>query len=362
VGLYASTAGTADLAGRQGGWLLPDMSGMAGTTRRLIWTDLVDWHWDRLPQAPGLRQASFAHSGPTRTRCEVRATFDESGLTGRITLPPDVTPTDAVLATRTGRIAVELGTDGDFRAAAGRVMAEEQFLGAGLLSDEQNRRARILAKLLADPIRTGFPLEPLLLFWTRPWDTGLRYGDEARPVGSALVAAPIFVERPPAGTPVTIPAPLVSYREAIGPDGSAPVGLFNNRTGAWEEKSFPSTTWIAVQPPAALLPLELGEVRLVVRVTGPVGRLVVSGFKGGSVSVIQDWIDPVGTLAVTIRDPELLQLDARGAFPLRISGGDPDRPELTHPDGVDSGHASYWRIESLDVELRATVVDPPPLD
>ena len=362
AGLYATSAGTMDLTGRQGGWLFPDMSGMRGTTRRLIWSDLGEWHWDRLPQRPGLRQASFAQSGLREIRCEARATFDESGLHGNLTLPPGLRPADGVLATQRGRIAVDLAPDSSFRAAASRVMSEEQFLGADLMSDEQNRRSRILAQLLADPMRTGFPPQPVLLFWTRPWETGFGFGDGAQPVGSALVSAPVLIERPPAGTLITVPMPLLPYRETTGPEGSAPVGLFNNRAGRWEEKSFPSSTWIAVHPPRDLSPLEPVAARLVVRVTGPVGRLEIAGFKAGAVAVVQEWQDPVGTLSTIIRDPELLQSATNGAILLRVSGGDPDRPELTHPDGDEGGQVSYWRIESLDIELQATVVDPPPLD
>lgn len=40
---------------------------------------------------------------------------------------------------------------------------------------------------------------------------------------------------------------------------------------------------------------------------------------------------------------------------LRVSGGDPDRPELTNPDPDGTGKVSYWQIDSLDVQLEAVV-------
>jgi hypothetical protein len=359
AGLYATSSGTAELSGAQGGWLVPDMTGMEGTTRRLVWYDLGQWRWEFVPQSPGLRTAEFTRSGQVTPRIEARAGFDAGGLSGHLFLPSGMHAEDAILATRNGRIGVDIGADGALLAAVSSVLAPEQFLGSDLLGDEQHRRQQILAELLADPAGTGFPAGPTLLFWTAPWDDGFGFDPATRRIGSALVSLPIELERPAAGSAVTIPAPFLSYREGIGPDGATPVGLFDNRRLRWQPKSDPSSTWILVQAPGKLLPLTPTEARLVIRVSGPVGRLEIAGYRDGQVVPLQSWVDPVGTLTASIRDPGVLQLAASGQLALRVSGGDPDRRELTNSSEDGSGRVSYWAIESLDVELQATVAEVP---
>ncbi len=359
AGIYATSSGTAELSGVQGGRLIPDMSGMEGTTRRMVWDDLGNWRWEFLPQSPGLRNSEFSQTGQSTFRISARASFDRDGLSGRVSLPSGIQAEDAILATRIGRIGVDLESDGEFRAAASSILAPDQYLGSGLLGDEQHRRQQVLAELLADPAATGFPVHPTLLFWTAPWDGGFQFDPEARRIGSALVALPVELERPPSGTEITIPSPLLAYREGIGPDGAAPSGLYDNRRLHWQPKSTPSSTWILVQTPRKLLPLTLTEGRLVIRVSGPVGRLTVSGYRDGRVVELQSWVDPVGTLTTTIQDPVVLRPAANGVLALQVSGGDPDRPELTNTAEDGTGHVSYWAIESLDVELRGTVAGTP---
>jgi hypothetical protein len=358
AGIYATSSGTAELSGVLGGRLVPDMSGMEGTTRRMVWDDLGRWRWEFVPRSPGLRTAVFATAAPSRSRVEVRSRFDERGLVGQVLLPPALRPEDAIVATRNGRIGVDINPDGTFRADTSSVLTPEQFLGADLFGDEQHRRQQVLAELLADPATTGFPTEPTLLFWTAPWDDGFQFDPASHRTGSALVAMPLKLERPAAGTEMIIPAPMLTYREGIGPDGLNPAGLFNNRRLIWEEKSSPSSTWILIQVPQKLLPLAPSRARLTIRVSGPVGRLEIAGFRDGAVSDVQTWVDPVGTLTTNIEDPHFLELSANGTLALRVSGGDPDRPELTSSSPDGTGTVSYWRIESLDVELQGTIAGP----
>jgi hypothetical protein len=104
------------------------------------------------------------------------------------------------------------------------------------------------------------------------------------------------------------------------------------------------------------------QARLTVRVTGPVGRLELAGWREGRVVALQTWIDPVGTLSATVDDPGVLQPTADGSLFLRVSGGDPKRPELTQLGGESSGQYTYWRLESLEAELRSVVVPSGPAD
>jgi hypothetical protein len=249
---------------------------------------------------------------------------------------------------------VELSDDGSFTADASAVLSDEQYLGAGLMSDEQNRRGRVLAALLADSTKRNYPLRPTLLLWTDPWPLGLLFDERMRREGAALVAAPISFERPPPKTEVTIPPPLLPYRETVGPDGAVPVGLYDYRHHEWQEKSQATSVWLRFQVPQELLPLTPQSAKLVVRVTGPVGQFEIAAHQNGQAVPVKAWTRPVGTLTAEITDPDHLAIDADGGLLLRVAAGDPNRP-TSSTNGSGDGHRSYWRIESLSLELRAKI-------
>ena len=93
------------------------------------------------------------------------------------------------------------------------------------------------------------------------------------------------------------------------------------------------------------------------RVTGPVGRLEVAGYKQDQIVLFKKWIDPVGTLEFPVTSGDALPIDANGGIFLRVSGGDPDRPELTKTESGQVEKANYWRIESFEFEFKAKTTD-----
>src|SRR5258708_16808011 len=143
---------------------MPDMTGLEGTTRRMIWTDLDAWHWENLTLGGGQRSGFFEQSGTQSVRVEARATPDRDGLSGRISLPGAAGLGDAVLATRFGRIGVAIQANGEFRASADDVFAADQFVGAGLLEDEQDRRRETYRHVLPEYFRTRESSLPLMFF------------------------------------------------------------------------------------------------------------------------------------------------------------------------------------------------------
>lgn len=354
AGLYATDSGTMQLGGTRGGCAVPDLTGTGGAARRLIWSDLGVWQWEKLPQSPGLREAEYHWTGVLSEPLRARARFGPDGITGQLSVPPGLGPADALLATPTGRIAVELGNNGDFEARAAGVLRADQYLGAELLDDEQARRGRLLGQLLTDGslFQGG---SPLLLFWTGPWEQGLQLDEAAQVVGTSLVAIPLVLERPEPGAEVLLPQPLLSYREATGPDGFRPTGLFDNLHRRWMPKVSLSSTWLRFELPRELLPAEPTWVRVDVRVTGPMGRLELSVDGEEGTAPVGVWDNPVGEVSVEIDDPKRLQLEPGGAFYLRIDAGDPARSELTDPQGTEQ--VSYWQIESLNLQMRLRILD-----
>ncbi len=362
VGLFSPEAGTSAVSAQHGGWLLPEASGLESTTRRMVWTDHGAWSWEHLPETVGLRSATFQTATEFTERLEARATFGPEGLTGHLHLPDAHRPADAMLATRDGRFGVELRGDDTFTAKADNVLAGDQFLDAGLLSDEQVRRRRLLQQLLTNPLRRDFPKAPLLFLWTKPWDIGFRFGENRRSVGSALVAVPLKLQRPATGTEVRIASPFLPYRGALGPDDLVPSGWWDSQQHQWIEKARPTETWLRFQIPTVLLPIAIERGRVTVQVKGPVGKLTLAGHRPSTNAVvpIKTWIDPVGTLSLEITDHELLSVSADGGLLLRVSAGDADRPELTQLEATETSIMSYWQIESLSLELNAKTIAAAP--
>jgi hypothetical protein len=214
---------------------------------------------------------------------------------------------------------------------------------------------------LANPQRLDFPQAPLLLCWTDPWQAGFEFHEKRQSLGAALVAIPLQLRRPAVGTSMRIAAPFLPYRGAIGPDGSTPAGWWDVQRQQWIEKSQPTETWLRFQIPAVLLPIAVERARIAVLVKGPIGKLTLASYRPASQSIVplKTWTDPVGTLTWEITDPDLLTVSADGGLLLRVSGGDPDRPELAQPKSSEQGSVSFWKIESLTLELQAQTIDSP---
>jgi hypothetical protein len=210
-------------------------------------------------------------------------------------------------------------------------------------------------------IREEWSGPPLLVFWANRRNSGFQFDEGRRLLGASLVAVPLVLERPSAGTQVRIPAPFLPYRTTFQPDG-AWSSLWDHRHQEWQERNRPASTWLRIQLPAELLPIELTLARIIVQVSGPVGRFEISALRHRGereasepgkpdVVSVKTWHDPVGTLAVEISDRELLQTSADGGIMLGVAAGDPDRPELT----VSQGKANYWKIEHLAIEIDGMV-------
>jgi hypothetical protein len=374
VAFYNPEAGPAVVGSVRGGRLIPDMTGLEGTTRRMIWTDLDAWHWENLTLGDGQRMGQFMQSGTLSVRVEARATPDHRGLAGRITLPGATDLGDAVLATRFGRIGVAIKANGQFEASADDVFAADQFLGAGLLEDEQDRRRETYRRVLPEYIRTRESSRPLVFFWARSNSGRFQFDEGRKLLGSSLYAVPLTLERPVPGTVVRLPAPLLPFRKALQPDGTPSSPMWDNRTNEFQKRDKPGSLWLNFRLPAELVPVELTRARLTVQVTGPVGRFEVLGLRNagrGTAALgrgagkpaaearsIEVWRDPVGSRTFEIVESDVLQTTDEGGLILGFLAGDPDRPELTLSREEEGTKVNYWRIEQVALELVGTIAAP----
>jgi hypothetical protein len=352
--IYAQEAGPLVLRGHEGGQMFPDLSSTAGTIRRLIHSDLDTWAWENLPRSPGVRTAVQHIPLQRPPGLRARAEFGPDGLSGRVWLPEGLPARDAVIATQTGRLGVQVQPDGQFIARAESVLSADQYVDADLLSDEQVRRSRVLADLLTQQ-RIAADGAPILCCWTDPWPAGVEGGAEEHITGAALVAIPLELLRPTAGTPVRLSPPLLPYRGTIGPDGLRPSGLYDHRRNKWTEKIWPSSTWLRFQLPQVLLPIELTGARITVQVSGPVGKLIFSVEQDGQVVPVKSWEDPIGTLKLELTGGQLPPVSADGGVLLRVDGGDPGRMPTGTADPTQMERPPLWQIESLQMEVEGIV-------
>ncbi|MGE0378478.1 MAG: hypothetical protein AB7Q45_23975 [Planctomycetaceae bacterium] len=364
----------------QGGELWPEMTGLEGSTRRMVTTDLGKFHWEGLPQPAGLRFYPDATSRAFDERIAARATMDAQGIVG--TLAGHLAAgADVVLATRQGRIGVQWAADGAWTARADEVLEADQYLDATFLGDVQNRRRRIVKELYENRSWRNSLDRPQLLLWLNDWDHGFRFGDGLARQGETLLTVPLEISRPPTGTEMLIPSPLLGFVSRRPPDGSAPSGFWDEVRGEWQERSSPSSTWLSFQIPRGLLPLRATQARLEVKVSGLMGRIEIMGVRDGEVVSLESVQDPVGSLVFELDDPEILTVSANGELTLGVSAGVSARPVRSQTESaavassdaagstpqaaaglVSTAPANYWRIESLSMQLWARASELPEED
>jgi hypothetical protein len=337
LAVYRPESGPAEAGAERGGTFELDFSGTEGRARRLVRTGPRSWHWENVALPAGVRFAPFRYVAPAGTPLAAVAGFGPGGLEGTLTSGPFRGPADALLVTPGGRnLAVRLGPDGRFTAGARDVLPAGQFLAGAVLSDRQQRRQELYRALLGGP---GVPTAgPTLLAWAEPVDMHFRLAPGARRVGSALLVVPLRLRWPPPGTDVTIPAPLVACRRVVGGREEPPPGGLLQRGLAMH---------LRFQLPAVVLPLNVKEARLTVRVRAPSRRLTISGVADGRPVELRRVDSPSDPVRVRITDARLLRPDDQGGLHLEVAVT--DTPPRAGPGLAPAGEG--WTIEYFELEV-----------
>ena len=357
IAVYRREGNSSLVQTAQGGRLWPDTTDIDGQTCRMVTTDLGKFRWEGLPQPAGLRMYPDATSRSFAKRIAVHATLDSEGIVGRFT-GSSAGVTDAILATRYGRMGAILTEVGEFRADSDDVLETDQFLDAAFLGDVQDRRQRILKQLFDNRNWKDSLVRPQLMVWLNDWDHGFQFGEGLLHQGETLMIVPVELARPPAGTEMAIPSPLISYAPCRAPDGSLPSGFWDDSRGEWQERSSPSTTWLSCQLPRSVLPVKVTRARLNIKVSGAMGQIEILGVKNGSEATLQSVKDPVGSLRFEIDDPSVLAVSTDGELRLGVKAGvlRDSMPQASAE--VSTGNAAnYWRIESLTLQLWAVTTE-----
>ncbi len=345
LALYHQDESESPLGAQRGGVFLPDTSGLQGLTRRMIWTDLGAWQWERLSLPPGVRTADLSYSTQVDDPILARGQFGPQGLSGFVLAGPLAEVGDAILVTPTGGVlAAELSADHRFEAGANEVLAANQFVAGNLLSDRQQRRQLVYRALFARQAEGDFNARTTLYLWAEPLDLQLLLPPEARKTGAALVAVPLKLDRTPPGTRVVIPSPFISFRSVAGAQGGVASAAYDYRKRRWIPLKSSANVWLRFELPPSVLPLDVDEARLNIDIKAPNRQMQILGMADGDVQQLAARQSPMGSFLFTLTDSRILQLDDRGGLLLGISVGDTGSPD---------SHTG-WNIENVTLQVTGT--------
>jgi hypothetical protein len=355
--LYQPKSTPLPMGARRGGVILPDSPNEAGAaTRRMVWTDFDAWHWENLVLPQGVWLAPFEYSVPLENPIVARATFGPAGLTGSCSAGAFDGLSDAIVAMPSGRcVSVDWESQQVFQARNRGLLPPRQFIAGSLLSDEQRRRQAIYEQLLPDGEHLGSPRRPLLYFWARPLEMQFVFPQEARQVGSALIAVPLEFERPAPETEIQLSAAFLPYQTTRSPHTGALSGLYDHRTGEWQETGGSSETWLRFQLPPELFPFRVSQVTLSLQITGPAGGLEIRGLSGGKPVSLATRAKPIGTMQFEIGRADVLQVDEGGGIVLGVSLGDSTQSRAGEFD--PNYESRRWKIDTLSLEASGRTVE-----
>jgi len=347
MAMYNQETSDASLGVRRGGVFHPDMTGLGGTARRVVRTDLDAWHWERLALPNGVRTAPFEYATRTDRGIEARAAFGPRGLAGEFNGGPFEELADTIIAAPSRiNLAVALDAQGGFVAGADDVLATGEFVVATLLSDEQHRRQLVYERLLRRDPANEFPARPTLLAWARPLDMQFTFPSEVKRVGSAMLAVPLVIERTPPATRVVIPSPFLPFRSIRGSLAQIS-SAYGNRRREWIELTIPTQALLRFQLPETVLPVALDRATLTIRGNVPSRELGVFGFSGDELVRVATRNSPIGTFAFDVDRADVLGLDDRGGLRLGIEVG----------SQTSDGPTPTWKIEDVQLDVTGATLE-----
>lgn len=351
VALYDPGGASEPLGAARGGMFEPE-DAAAGSTQRMVWTDVDQWHWEHRRPTSGVWTAAFRWSGELPQRLAVRGTFSDAGFVANWT-DASLALTDALLAIPAQPYLAVQVDGARLVAGPGDVLPAGRYVADGWLSDEQRRRQALLNRLLAPAAGKGRQVQrPMLLAWGEPLDLGFQFPPAAQRFGTAWWSIPVQLDRPSPGTHVVIPSPFVTFRAFNRLDSRAASSLYDYRTGEWVVSQKPSGLWLRFQVPPAVLPLQLDRARLSLQITaaGCVVDLRSAGRDAQPHPLLRRLNNPIGVVELPLAGPTLPELDADGCFALGID---------VHPAdaGGEAPPSPSWKIDWVQMEVAGIVGD-----
>ncbi len=339
-----------------GGVFWPEMGDLGGSTRRMIWSDLVKWRWTNLTLPIGVRLAPFEQSVEFDQPLAAHAMLGPTGLTGRVECENMGPLADALIATGFQRkLAIPLDDLGAFTAGVDEVLPAGTYIDSTLLNDEQRRRQSVYEQIFPDGEESRFGDTITLLAWGNPVETGFAFAEGSEQVGSALVEIPLTLDRTPPNTEVMVPSPLMRYRAVDGPmEERGSRRAYDDRRDEWVDIQSGATVWLQFQLPQEVLPIELRSAHLSLRINAPERTMEILGIRSGNIVTLDSRTDPVGPFSFDIDEQDVLQpnLDGHFLIGIRIGHVDPEKA-LTTSEILENP----WRMDYVQLDVSGTTLD-----
>ncbi|MEX2215281.1 MAG: hypothetical protein WD768_14205 [Phycisphaeraceae bacterium] len=373
TGSSAIEGENATLKGDAGGLVLPMNLQHLGLKRvQLLWTDVDKWEWRNVPLPSGANlQAATEHILPMHEPVSALVSFDAQGAVGVVHGGSLGRLDDMLIVTSSGAAVPRVEPYGAFHASQSDVLPPGQF-ASGAIDDARRRRLAILQSLLGSERETDsrvgtptraevkvdalgapigaqrsrlpstYPASPMLLAWADAIELGFERPAVTQTTGSALVAIPLSIVRPAAGTTVSIPSAFLPYRVGKTQFGiTSPV--FDERRRQWNDSPRPSAFALEFQIPTELGKLKLTEANFTLDISAPAFKVEVGVERDGKFEVTATKTGSDGLMQVAL-PADGAQPDAQGRVNvvLRVSS-------------TGSTGDQLWRVRHVSLNIKGIV-------
>src|SRR5262249_23999369 len=175
-------------------------------------------------------------------------------------------------------------------------------LAGALLGGRQQRRQELYRHFLRQTGTHAGEGRLRLMAWAEPTDTHFTLVPGARTVGTALLLAPVRLDRSVPGTRATVPGPFIASRRILS---KGPTRVTTTSNIGMDMR-------LRFQLPAEVLPFRIEQARLNYRIDAPSRRITVAGIADGNPVELHRVEAPLDPVQVEIKDAHFLQLDADG--------------------------------------------------
>lgn len=322
----------------------PELNAGGGATLRLTWSGDDHWEYSNLPFREGAVQV--AHLGtvmPLEKPAVAAVQLVENGLVGAIRAAGIGTLEDAVIVTPAGKLATAPTEDGGFTAGFEDELGPDQFFTGGVLGQRQMTRQGLYRQLLAQP---GFPSRPVLLGWAPGIDLDVNVSKEAVTPRQALVVLPLEVEAPPAGQPISIPAPLMRMRRFNEDKRYMSSPVYDERNMQWVENvSTAQIVLMKFELPDAAAALRPESARFAVDLFTPGRPYDLMVYRGGDAVPVNSGVNAASEVVVELSGEQLPDVLPDGSVVVGVRIGEPTDPLKNES----------WAIRGMQIGVKGVI-------
>ncbi len=316
---------------------------------RNVQEDFQKWNVSNEAWPPGLWRYELQATLPTENLV-VRGVLSKAGLHLQM---PDNLPSsleDAVLGFIPGDPMLCEPVDRGFHVNNSIHIGSDRWIAGAFLSNEQERRIELYRQFFDANHQRPLPTRRLY-GWSQPWN-GASWNRELKQLGSALVALPIALDRPPPGTEISVPHGLIRLQRDTTVANIT--STFDDRSGKWRESNATGTeAEMQFVLPQEVVPIAASAIDLKLDVTAPQRDVVVSVRTRSGVVELVKLDSPSIPWTATISNPAVLEAAKDGTLNVLIQVS---QSRNTDSNGIASNMV-HWQIDHFHASVRGTVLE-----